>query len=365
MKTKLAYSLLAILLLTTFAASQPRIKDLADVEGISEIPLIGYGLVVGLDGSGDSRQALFTNQTMRNMLDRFGISVESDRVRTRNVAGVMITASLPAFTRPGQNIDVSVSSIGDAKSIAGGTLLLSPLIAPDGQVYGVAQGPVSVGGFAVFAGESSVKQNAISVGRVPNGLLVEKEPEFTMDAMVNVRYTLREPDVTTAMRIAEAINVTLGQNLATAEDPVSVTVEIPEGYPGGAMAMIAQTEQLAVQPDVLAKVVINERTGTVVIGANVQLSSVAVTHGPLSITIAATPTVSQPGAFAGGQTVQQTQTQIQVQQEGRELTVLEESTNVGDVAQALNSLGVMPLDIIAIFQALKQAGALQAELVII
>ncbi len=362
---RLLATIVLMTLVVSVASSQPRIKDLADVEGINETPLIGYGLVVGLEGTGDSRQALFTNQTLRNMLDRFGISVESDRVRTRNIAGVMITANLPVFTRPGQKADVNVSSLGDAKSLNGGILLLSPLIDPGGEVYGVAQGPVSTGGFAIFSGESTVKQNSTSVGRVPSGLTVEKVPDANLEAFSEVRYTLHEPDVTTATRIADAINQTLGQDVATAQDPVSVVVAIPDGWPGGAMGMIAQTEQLAVIPDVYAKVVINERTGTVVVGANVMLSSVAVTHGPLSITIASTPSVSQPNAFSGGQTVQQNMTQIQVQQNGTQLTVLEESTNVGDVAQALNSLGVLPLDIIAIFQALKTAGALQAELVII
>lgn len=342
-----------------------RIKDLAKVEGLSDVPLVGYGLVVGLDGTGDSPRSLFTNQALTNMLERFGVSVTSKRVRVRNVAGVMVTANLNAFAKGGQNVDVTIASLGDARSLQGGVLLLTPLVGPDEQVYGVSQGPVSIGGYSVESGNVSIRQNSSSVGRIPGGFIVEKEPGASVLDIESFRYALDDGDFTTARRIEEAINAALGQDVAIALDPVSIEVRIPQNYPGRALGLISDTEILEVAPDVNARVVVNERTGTVVIGDAVKLSSVAISHGSLSISIVNTPIISQPNAFSQGQTSVQKATQVQVQEQGTGVQVIQQSANVGDVAAALNSLGVTPRDIISIFQALKQAGALQAELVII
>ncbi|MBZ0265082.1 flagellar basal body P-ring protein FlgI [bacterium] len=360
-----AYIFVILFLLPLSSFAQSRIKDLARIDGINSMQLIGYGLIVGLDGSGDSPRALFTNQALKNMLDRFGISLESDRVRVRNVAGVMVTAELPPFAKVGQKIDVIVSSMGDARSLSGGTLLLTPLIGVDENIYGIAQGPVSLGGFSVEEAGVSVSQNMNSVGRIPNGLMVERELTNTLEGLEFFRYALFEGDFTTATRIAEAINSAMGDSIARAIDPVSVEVQVAPEFSGGAMAMISMTESITVTTDQRARVIVNERTGTVAIGGNVKLSNVAITHGALSISIVSTPAVSQPGPFSPGRTVQDRVSQINVQQEGTKVTVIPESNSIADVASALNSLGVTPRDIISIFQALKQAGALQAELVII
>jgi flagellar P-ring protein precursor FlgI len=361
----ISWALILALLIPGLAAGQSRIKDLADIEGLSPVPLIGYGLVVGLEGTGDSPRSLFTNQALSNMLERFGINLESDRVRTRNVAGVIITATLNPFAKEGQQVDVNVSSLGDARSLQGGMLMLTPLVGPDERVYGIAQGPISIGGFSVESEGVSVRQNASGVGRIPGGMLVEREPGANLTDIEYFRYTLRSPDFTTARRIEAAINASLGQDLAGAIDPVSVQVDVPVDYPGGALALISETESLQINVDIPARVVINERTGTVIIGENVRLASVAISHGALSISITNTPVISQPGAFSPGQTTVQRSTQVQVQEQGSGVMVIQQSANVGDVAGALNSLGVTPRDIIAIFQALKEAGALHANLVII
>jgi len=367
MKAKRPYlaALAVLLLLPGMSHGQSRIKDLAEVEGLGTIPLVGYGLVVGLEGTGDSQRSLFTNQALSNMLERFGISVNSDKVRPRNVAGVMVTAMMNPFAKMGQRVDVNVSSLGDSRSLQGGTLLLTPLAGADEHVYGVAQGPISIGGYSVESEGVSVRQNAAAVGKVPGGLLIEREPAATLTELETFRWTLRNPDFTTSRQVADVINNTLGMNVATPLDPVSIDVIVPPEYPNGAMGMIVDTETLLINVDVPARVVINERTGTVVIGQSVRLSSVAISHGALSISITNTPVVSQPGAFSQGQTSVQRATSVQVQEQGTGVRVIQESANVGDVAGALNSLGVTPRDIIAIFQALKTAGALQADLVII
>jgi flagellar P-ring protein FlgI len=360
-------TVISLLLLTmvTSVHAQQRIKDISNLEGQGGIPIIGYGIVVGLEGTGDSPRSLFTNQALGNMLERFGISIDSDRVRTRNIAGVMVTSTLNEFSKPGQRVDVTVSSLGDSRSLQGGTLLLTPLVAPDDIVYGIAQGPLSVGGFHIEQGAVSIRKNTASVGRIPNGFLVERAPGNTIEDLEDIEFILNEPDYTTARRMADAINTAFGDDIALAVDPVSVVVQIDEDYPGGTTAQISDLELITVVSDVEARVVVNERTGTVVIGAEVSISSVAISHGTLSISIVNTPVISQPGPFSQGQTVTRNATQIQVEEQGTGVVVVEEAANVGDVASALNSLGVTPRDIIAIFQALQQAGALRGELVII
>ena len=362
--------LLGILFASTLH-SEVRIKDIATIRGLSDVQLVGYSLVVGLDGTGDGRRSLFTQQSLRNMLYRFGISMTDERMRTKNVAAVMVTASLSPFNKIGGNLDVVVSSMGDATSLEGGTLLLTPLVGNDGQVYASAQGNISVGGVTIqTTGGERYRKNYSLVGRVPNGASVEREIPLTLGAQGTVDLLLREPDFTTAVRIADAVDNTFGGTIANPLDAATVTITIPDQYnePTQLVRMISRLEMIEVVPDQIARVVINERTGTVVVGGNVRLSTVAVSQGDLTVKISAIPIVSQPQPFAQGQTVvvPQTMTTVSDRGEGGEDTVmvLNEPASVSDLADALNALKVTPRDIISIFQAIKQAGAMQAELVI-
>jgi flagellar P-ring protein FlgI len=364
-KTKILVIAAFIILLPIASFAQVRIKDLADIQGINDTQLVGYGLVVGLDGTGDSPRALFTNQSLANMLERFGISIASDRVRVRNVAAVMVTSELNPFAKLGQTADVTISSLGDSRSLQGGVLLLTPLVGIDENVYGMAQGPITLGGFEIESETVSVSSNASSVGRIPGGLTIEREPGGTIDGLEILSYALQNPDFTTARRIADAVNTNQGNNSARAIDAVTIEVTVPPAYPGGVLGLIADTESILVTPDIDARVVVNERTGTVIIGEMVRLSSVAISHGSLSISISNTPTISQPNAFSQGQTTTQNSSNVEVREQSTGVVVIQQSANVGDVAAALNSLGVSPRDIIAIFQALKRSGALHADLVVI
>ena len=362
--------LLGILFSSTLH-SEVRIKDIATIRGLSDVQLVGYSLVVGLDGTGDGRRSLFTQQSLKNMLYRFGITITDKRMATKNVAAVMVTASLSAFNKIGGNFDVVVSSMGDATSLEGGTLLLTPLIGNDGQVYASAQGNVSVGGVTIRTpGGGRYRKNYSLVGRVPNGASVEREIPLTLGAQGTVDLLLREPDFTTAVRIADAVDNTFGGTIASPMDAATVTITIPDQYndPTQLIRMISRLEMIEVVPDQIARVVINERTGTVVVGGNVRISTVAVSQGDLTVKISAIPIVSQPQPFAQGQTVVVPQTMTTVSERGEDgedtVMVLNEPASVSDLANALNALKVTPRDIISIFQAIKQAGAMQAELVI-
>lgn len=362
--------LLGILFSSTLH-SEVRIKDIATIRGLSDVQLVGYSLVVGLDGTGDGRRSLFTQQSLKNMLYRFGITITDKRMATKNVAAVMVTASLSPFNKIGGKFDVVVSSMGDATSLEGATLLLTPLIGNDGLVYASAQGNVSVGGVTIrTTGGERYRKNYSLVGRVPNGASVEREIPLTLGAQGTVDLLLREPDFTTAVRIADAVDNTFGGTIASPMDAATVTITIPDQYndPTQLVRMISMLEMIEVVPDQIARVVINERTGTVVVGGNVRLSTVAVSQGDLTVKISAIPIVSQPQPFAQGQTVvvPQTMTTVSERGEGGEDTmmVLNEPASVSDLANALNALKVTPRDIISIFQAIKQAGAMQAELVI-
>jgi flagellar P-ring protein precursor FlgI len=331
---------------------------------------VGYSLVVGLDGTGDGRRSLFTQQSIRNMLYQFGINVTDERMVTRNVAAVMVTATLSPFSKPGSSVDVIVSSMGDATSLEGGTLILTPLMGGDGQVYAHAQGSVSIGGVNIETmGGERYRKNYALVGRVPNGGMVERGMPVNLGAGGTIELLLHEPDFTTASRIASAVDSTFGNAIAFPMDAATVSVNIPTEYSdsGQLVRMIAMLEAVQVVPDQVARVVINERTGTVVVGGNVRLSPAAVSQGDLTVKISAVPIISQPSPFSQGQTVvaQQTMTTVsEGQGEQNAVMVLDEPANVSDLANALNALRVSPRDIISIFQALKQAGALQAELVI-
>ena len=344
-----------------FAASV-RLKELVDVVGVRENSLIGYGLVVGLNGTGDTESVFFTSQSISSMLGRLGIRVDPKDVRVRNVAAVMVTARLPAFTRTGSQIDVQVSSLGNARSLAGGVLLLTPLAGPDGEIYALGQGPVQVGGFNLQAAGSSIQKNQTTTGRVPGGGMVEKSiaPELGKGPIM---LALKDPDFTTAARVALAVNEALGEQVASALDPASVQVDFPDSMIGSPVALMSSIETLEVDADQRAKIVVNERTGTVVAGSKVRIRPVAVAHGGIQISVADRTSVSQPGAFAQqGSTQVVPGADILVEEESRDVVALPATASVQELVGALNTLGVTPRDLIAILQAMKAAGAIDADL---
>ncbi|MCP4006733.1 MAG: flagellar basal body P-ring protein FlgI [bacterium] len=352
-----------LLLLLTPIAEAARIKDLTDFQGVRSNPLIGYGLVVGLQGTGDSASTLFANRSLAGLLAKLGIVVDPALVNVTNVAAVMVTAQLPPFARMGEALDVTVSSIGDSGNLQGGTLLATPLLGVDGEVYALAQGPVSIGGFSAQSGQGDVVQNNHpTVARIPRGALVEKEIFLSLDDREQMRLVLHEKDFTTAARIAEAINKSIRAKVAHATDSGSVDILIPEGSRTNVVPFLAQVEDIEVIPDRTAAVVLNERTGTVVIGSDVRISAVAISHGSLSIRISARTEVSQPPPFAEtGNTVEFNNDEIVVQEQGSNLVVVQGVT-IGELVRTLNSVGASPRDLIAILQAMRAAGALQAEL---
>ncbi len=355
----------ALLLLPLSNAHAIRIKDIAAFDGVRSNQLVGYGLVVGLNGSGDGQQTKFPVQSMVNMLERMGVTINRADITVKNVAAVMVTATLPPFAKQGNRVDVLVSSMGDATSISGGTLVMTPLKGGDNQTYAVAQGSVLTNAFA-FAGQgASAQKNHPTAGQIPNGALVERELPNALAGKSTLRLNLGQADFTTASRIATAINDKFGSPVATTVDPGTVSLKIPEEYVNRTVEFVASLETLEVRPDIPAKVVLNERTGTIVMGENVRISTVAVSHGNLSLVIKETPQVSQPGPLStGGTTVVVPRTDLKVQEESRRLTVMPEGASIGDVVRALNLLGVTPRDLIGILQAVKASGALQADLMI-
>lgn len=353
---------LAFLLLSS-PAYGVRVKEIATFEGIRTNHLIGYGLVVGLEGTGDKSGTEFTVQSLVNMLNRFGIRVDPDKVKVKNVAAVVVTADLPPLVKPGSRIDVIVSSIGDAKSLQGGTLLFTPLRGGDGEIYAVAQGPVSVGGFLAGGEAATVQKNHLTVGRIPNGGLVERSVPIQFKDRVAL--ILREPDFTTMARIKERIDAAFGMEIARPIDGMKMEIKIPEAYRDRIVEFLSRIEGLEVPVDVRSKVVINERTGTIVMGEHVRISTVAVSHGNLSVEIRRSAEVSQPPPLSPGETVVVPKEEVTVKEEKARLLMLEEGVTIGDLVRALNTLGVTPRDLIAILQAIKAAGALQAELELI
>lgn len=361
--------LVILILLFQSLSFSTRIKDIGYVKGGSGYQVVGYGLVVGLNGTGDTRRISFTIQSIVSMLRRFGVTVTDENLRIRNVAAVMVTATIPAFAKEGSSIDVIVSSIGDATSLHGGSLLMTPLVGSDGVVYAVAQGPVSVGGFDVrTAFGTEYRRNVTTTGRVPNGAIVEKTipNNFLNNVDDEIKIVLRQPDFTTAKRVADAVNSTFNSNIAFAVDASEVVVKVPNEFKTKEKIVdfISRVELIEVQPDAIARVVINERTGTIVVGENVTISPVAISHGAIHIEIQAVPVISQPAPFSRGQTVVTQLTTINVYQDTTVVTAIEGAATVQDIARALNALKVLPRDIIAIFQALKESGALKAELII-
>lgn len=342
-----------------------RVKDIAHFQGDRINQLTGLGLVVGLAGTGDGSGSQANVQMIANMLQRFGLSLSPSDLRTRNVAAVMVTAELPPFAREGDTIDVTVSSFGDAKSLEGGVLLMTPLRGADGQVYAVAQGPVSIGGFNVSGGGSRVQKNHTTVGRVPNGATIEAEIFSALTSGNYLDLVLKNPDFTTASRLVDSINAHFEAEIARAVDKSTVELMIPETYMHDPISFIAKLEGVEVTPDTMAKVVINERTGTIVMGQNVRISTVAVAHGSLSVSIGRSFEVSQPWPDSRGTTQVIPEIEIQASEEEAQLMVLPAGSNVNDVVKVLNAIGATPRDIIAILQAVKAAGALHGELVII
>jgi flagellar P-ring protein precursor FlgI len=359
--------ILAGLLFLVGPAHGVRIKDIADIKGVRQNQLVGYGLVVGLNGTGDSDNAIFTLQSMASMLEKMGVTVKPEDIQVDNVAAVMVTTDLPAFARTGSRIDVLVSSIGDADNLQGGNLLFTPLKAADGQVYAVAQGPVSTGGFVVgSASGTGVQKNFPTVGRVVNGALIEKEVSNNFNQKQLLTLTLHQPDFTTASRMAQAINIAFYEQIARTLDAGTIEVKVPEKYRGDTVPMVTMIERLGVTPDAVSRVVINERTGTVIMGENVRISTIAIAHGNLSIEIKENQQVSQPLPFSKtGRTVVTPESDVTVQEGNNPIFLVKSGVSIGEVVKALNALGVSPRDLIAIFQALKAAGALQAELEII
>lgn len=364
----LAIVLELALLFATMPAHAERVKDLASVAGVRSNPLVGYGLVVGLDGSGDqTSQAPFTVQSLKSLLNQLGVTVPPGvNPQLKNVAAVAIHADLPAFAKPGQAIDVTVSSLANAGSLRGGSLLMAPLKGADGQVYAIAQGNVVVGGLGVSGKDGSrVSVNVPSSGRIPGGAMVERAVASAFEVSPEIQLNLHTPDFTTAARLALGINQLLGGDLARAIDPVTVAVRGPSD-PAARVAFLAELENLDVQPgEQAARVIVNSRTGTVVVGKNVRVLPAAVSHGTLSVTISEKPSVSQPAPFSRGETVVVPRSSIEVSQTGGQMFVLDGGVSLDDLVRAVNQIGASPGDLVAILEALKQAGALRAELVVI
>jgi flagellar P-ring protein precursor FlgI len=365
---RLGVTLLALAATAIPAAATSRIKDIADFEGVRENQLVGYGLVVGLDGTGDDmkKKAPFTRESLIGMLERLGVKVNrgDTDLETKYLGAVLVTATLPAFARQGNEIDVSVSSLGNATSLQGGILLATPLIGADGEVYAVAQGGITIGGFKATGAAETIVRGVPTSGRIVRGGIVEREIPFELNQLSSIKLSLRNPDFTTAQRVSDAINAAVGAGTALPLD--SGTVRLNSGqYPGGPAALITDIEQLPVEPDQQARVVIDENTGVIVMGENVRISKVAIAQGNLTIRVTETPQVSQPSPFSStGVTVVVPRTDIEVQEDkDRKLAVLPNSLTLEQLVTGINSLGVGPRDLISILQSIKAAGALQADIV--
>ncbi len=341
---------------------EAHLKDVARLAGVRGNQLLGYGVVVGLDGTGDKDQTKFTVQSLTNLMARQGITVSPTSVKVKNVAAVMVTTELPPFAKPGQRIDVTVSSTGDSKSLAGGTLLMTALQGADGAVYVVCQGSVLVGGFSAASAGASVTKNHPTVGRIPDGGLVERGIAGAFNDRKDLQYSLNEDDFTTALRVVHSINEELGENAAKAMDGRTINVAVPKEFEGKAVELVARLENLMIQVQSKARVVVNEKTGTVILGSDVKIGAVTIVQGSLSIQVTSTPQVSQPAPLSKGKTVTTAKTDITAVEEKPKTLSLEPGISVGKLAEMLNAIGITPRDLVAILQAIKDAGALNAEL---
>ena len=345
------------------AEATSRIKDLANIEGVRQNQLIGYGLVVGLNGTGDTLNNIpFTKQSLQAMLERMGVNIRGATIRTGNVAAVMVTGNLPAFGTQGTRMDVTVSALGDAKNLTGGTLLVTPLLGADGNVYAVAQGSVAISGFQAEGDAAKIVRGVPTVGRIANGAIIEREIEFALNRLPNVRLALRNADFTTAKRIAAAVNDYLGVKTAEPIDPSTVQLSIPSEFKGNVVAFLTEIEQLQVDPDLAARIVIDERSGVIVMGRDVRVSTVAVAQGNLTVTISESAQVSQPNAFSRGRTVVTPRSSVGVVEDGKKLAVVKDGISLQQLVDGLNGLGIGPRDMISILQAIKAAGAIQADI---
>ena len=340
-----------------------RLKDIADVEGVRGNQLLGYGIVVGLNGTGDGKVD-FTLKSMSNMLEKMGIRTDPILIKVKNVASVMVTSELPPFARPGSKVNITISSMGDAKSLQGGILLITPLKGADGNTYAVAQGPINLGGFAVSEGGDSAQKNHPTVGTIPQGASVERAIPFDLFQSNKIRIVLRSPDFTTMTRVVAALNRRIGKPAAVAIDSAAVEVPIDPEARGNPVGLIAALEQVEIEQDIGARVIVNERTGTIIMGEKVTINKVALAHGNLNISIRTENEIVQPNALAGGQTAEVSNVDINVGEEVESLRIVGGEVTLGDLVKALNAIGATPRDLIAIFTALKAAGALNAELVV-
>src|SRR5919205_1612939 len=345
------------------AGAPARLQKPPHLAGARRDQLIGYGLVVGLNGTGDTLNNIpFTKQSLQAMLERLGVNIRGAQIRTGNVAAVMVTANLPAFSTQGTRIDVTVSALGDAKSLQGGTLLVTPLLGADGNVYAVGQGSLAIGGFSAEADAAKVTRGVPTVGRISNGAIIEREIDFALNRLPNLRLALRNADFTTAKRIAAAVNDFIGTPTAEPLDPSTVQLTIPKQFAGKVVALLTEIEQLQVEPDLGAKVVIDERSGIIVLGRDVRVSTVAVAQGNLTVSISETPQVSQPAPFSQGRTVVVPRSKVGVTEDGKKLALVREGVSLQQLVDGLNALGIGPRDMIAILQAIKAAGAIQADI---
>ena len=346
------------------ASALSRVKDLAAVEGVRTNQLVGYGIVVGLNGTGDTLNNIpFTKQSLQAMLERLGINTRGATMRTQNLAAVMVTANLPPFATQGTHIDVTVSSLGDAKSLQGGTLVATSLLGADGEIYALAQGSVAIAGFAAEGEAAKITRGVPTNGRISNGALIEREMAFKLNEARSLRLSLLNPDFTTAKRIASAINDFMGADTAEPTDPATITLQIPAKYRGNMIRLITEVEQLKVEPDQTARVVVDERSGIIVMGRDVRVSTVAIAQGNLTVTITEQPMVSQPAPLSNGQTVVVPRTGVKVDTgDSNKLALVKEGVSLRELVDGLNALGVGPRDLISILQAIKTAGALQADI---
>jgi len=358
-----ACALSALQLWTVPAGATSRIKDLANIEGVRQNQLVGYGLVVGLNGTGDTlNNAPFTKQSLQAMLERMGVNIRGATIRTGNVAAVMVTGNLPPFGTQGTRMDVTVSALGDSKNLQGGTLLVTPLLGADGNVYAVAQGSVTINGFQAEGAAASITRGVPTVGRIANGAIIEREIEFALNRLPNVRLALRNGDFTTAKRIAAAINDFLGAKSAEPHDPSTVQLSIPPEFKGNVVAFLTEIEQLQVEPDLGAKIIIDERSGIIVMGRDVRVATVAVAQGNLTVSISESPQVSQPNPLARGRTVVTPRSSVRVTEDGKKLALVKDGVSLQQLVDGLNGLGIGPRDLIGILQAIKAAGAIEADI---
>ena len=346
----------------TYAAAA-RIKDVVNIEGVRDNQLVGYGLVVGLNGTGDGlNNSPFTKQSLQAMLERLGVNTHGENMRTANVAAVMVTANLSAFSTQGSRLDVNVAALGDAKSLRGGTLLVTPLLGADGEVYAIAQGSVTINGFSAEGDAASVVSGVPTTGRISSGGLIEREIGFVLGAQRTLRLALRNPDLTTSRRIALAINDFIGVPCATPEDPATIRLNLPHNFNGNIVDLLTDIEQLVIETDLPAKIVIDENSGIIVMGKDVRVSTVAVAQSNLTVSIAESPTVVQPNPLSLGETAIEPRTDLSVTTTETKLGVVRETVSLQELVDGLNALGISPRDLIAILQAVKASGALQAEI---